>query len=69
MGLLGTKAFLCPPFLVSRKWASFSIHALPAPKEQVQTVAEQGSGGGKGERGTVKKKFSLGPESWFPLKG
>ena len=27
--LLGTKAFLCPPFLVLWKWASFSLHGLP----------------------------------------
>ena len=29
VGLLGTKAFPCPPFLVFRKWASFSLHDLP----------------------------------------
>ena len=29
MGLLGTKAFLCPPFLVLGKWASFNHLDLP----------------------------------------
>ena len=29
VGLLGTKAFLCPSFLVFRKQASFSLHDLP----------------------------------------
>ena len=27
--LLGTKASLCPPFLIFRKWASFNLHGLP----------------------------------------
>ena len=29
VGFLGTKAFLCPSFLVFRKWASLSLHDLP----------------------------------------
>jgi len=29
VGLLGTKDFLCPLFLILRKWASFSHHDLP----------------------------------------
>ena len=29
VGLQGTKAFLCTPFLVCRKYASFSLHDLP----------------------------------------
>ena len=41
IGLLGTKAFLCPPCLILRKWASFSLHGLPWVQGQVQTVADQ----------------------------
>ena len=29
VGLLGTKAFLCPEFLVFRKWASLGLLGLP----------------------------------------
>ena len=28
-GVLGTKAFLCPPFLVIKKQDSFRLHDLP----------------------------------------
>ena len=50
--LLGAKAFLCPPFLVLRKWASFSLHGLPSLsyKEQVQIVADQRRKRMKGQR-------------------
>ena len=40
MGLLGTKALLCPPFLVFRKWASFTLHGFPC-----QILADQRKGG------------------------
>ena len=46
VGLLGTKAFLCPPFLVFRKWASFSLHDLPrAPRGRFrQLLIRKGRG-------------------------
>ena len=45
VGLLGTEAFLGSPFLVFRKWASFSLHSSLSSEGQVQTVADQGRKG------------------------
>ena len=45
MGLLGTKAFLFPPFLISRKWASSATMIFLESKGQVQIVADQGREG------------------------
>ena len=39
MRALGTKAFLCPSFLVLRKWASFSFHDLPwVPRDRFRQL-------------------------------
>ena len=45
VGLLGTKVFLCPSFLIFRIWISFSLHGLLSPKGQLQAVADQGRKG------------------------
>lgn len=62
MGLLGTKAFLCPAFLVFRKWVSFSLHALPwAPRGRSRQVLIRERRGCKVKGGTVKKQqYGLG---------
>ena len=39
MGFLGTRAFLCPPLFVLRKWTSFSHHDLPqVPRDRFRQV-------------------------------
>ena len=57
VGLLGTKAFVCPPFLVFRKEASFSLQDLPwVPKGRFkQWLIREGRGCGDKE-GAVEKQ-------------
>ena len=39
MGLPGTKVFLCTPFCLNRKWASFSLQDLPGvPTERFKQL-------------------------------
>jgi len=67
LGLLGTKAFLCPPLLVFRIWASFSLHDLPcAPRGRFRQMLIREGRGCKDKGGGVKKQcYSLGAGSWF----
>ena len=71
VGLLGTNAFLCSPFLVLRKSASFSLHGLPwVTRDRFRQLLIREERGCKDNGGRVKQqKDSLGAESWFRLKG
>ena len=57
VGLLVAKAFLCPPFLVLRKWAWFSHHDLPwVPKDMFrQLLIRERRGRGEDKGGIVKQ--------------
>lgn len=66
VGLLRTKAFLCSPFLVCRKWASFSLYGLPCVwgGRFRQLLIRRGREC-KDEGATVKKQeYSHGTGSW-----
>ena len=57
MGFLGTKAFLCPPFLDYRKQSSFSLYDLPwVPASGFKQLLIREGRGCRDKGGTVKKK-------------
>jgi len=62
VGLLGTKAFLSPPLLVLRKWASFSLQDLPwDPRGRFRQLLIREGSGCIDRGGRVKKQqYSLG---------
>ena len=70
VGLLGAKAFPCPPFLAFRKWTSFSLQGLPwVPRGRFRQFLIREWRGCKDKRGTVKQQqYSFGAGFWFPLR-
>ena len=62
--LLGTKAFLCPPFLVLRKWVWFSRYDLPwVPRDRFrQLLIEEGRGCKDKEERSRSNSTSLGQD-------
>ena len=52
-------AFLCPPFLVLRKWAWFSLHGLPwVPRGRFGQLLIREGRGCRDQGGAVKKQGS-----------
>ena len=70
VGLLGTKAFLCPHFLITGSRlhsASMTFPEFQWGRFKQLLIREWRGCGDKGEK-VKKKKCSLGAGSWFPLK-
>ena len=68
VGLLGTQAFLCPPFLVLGEWASASL-TFPELQRAGSVIANQGQEGmQRSERNRPEKIVRPRAASWFLLK-
>ena len=67
VGLLGTKAFLGPPFLDYRKWASFSLQDLPCVPKGRYKQLETG-GGVETRQEQSRNSAALGQSPGFPSR-